>query len=59
MAKNVCIIGAGITGLSLTNTLTQSDVQVLLLDRNPYPGGRTVFYGTGDCKGGPVKSLYI
>ena len=47
MAKNVCIIGAGITGLSLTNSLTQSDVQVLLIDRNPYPGGRTVFYG---CK---------
>jgi heterodisulfide reductase subunit A len=47
MAKNVCVIGAGVTGLSLANNLTQSDTKVVLIDRNPYPGGRTVFYG---CK---------
>jgi len=45
--KSVCVIGSGITGLSLANNLAQSDVKVLLIDRNPYPGGRAVHYG---CK---------
>ena len=45
--KKVCVIGAGITGISLANNLTQSDLEAVLIDRNPYPGGRTVHYG---CK---------
>lgn len=47
MAKKVCVIGAGITGLTLMSELSESDVEVTLLDQNPYPGGQAVFYG---CK---------
>ena len=45
--KTVCIIGAGTTGLSLAHNLVRSNVEVALIDRNPYPGGHAVDYG---CK---------
>ena len=45
--KEVCIIGAGITGLGIANRLRPHPVRVTLIDRNPYPGGRAVWYG---CK---------
>ncbi len=44
---SVAVIGAGIAGLSLANTLDQSEVDVLLVDRAPFPGGRAGRYG---CK---------
>ncbi|MBN1410353.1 MAG: CoB--CoM heterodisulfide reductase iron-sulfur subunit A family protein [Spirochaetales bacterium] len=45
--KKVCVVGAGISGISLAQRLMNSGVEVILLDRNPYPGGRAARYG---CK---------
>jgi len=47
VTKKACIVGAGISGISVANNLTRSDIEVVLIDRNPYPGGRAVHYG---CK---------
>jgi heterodisulfide reductase subunit A-like polyferredoxin len=46
-AFTVAVIGAGIAGLSLANTLAHYDLDVLLVDRSPAPGGRAARYG---CK---------
>ena len=43
----VSVIGAGIAGLTIANRLSQYPVDITLIDSNPYPGGRSVFYG---CK---------
>jgi heterodisulfide reductase subunit A-like polyferredoxin len=43
----VAVIGAGIAGLSLANLLAQHDLDILLIDRAPFPGGRAGSYG---CK---------
>jgi len=45
--KRVCIIGAGISGISLYNRLDYPDVEVVLLEKQPFPGGQAVMYG---CK---------
>ena len=46
-AGSVCVIGAGITGMTVANDLARTGVKVSLVDRNPYPGGEAIFYG---CK---------
>jgi heterodisulfide reductase subunit A-like polyferredoxin len=46
-SKKVCVVGAGISGISVANDLVQAGVDVFLVDKNPYPGGQSVFYG---CK---------
>jgi heterodisulfide reductase subunit A len=46
-APTVAVIGAGIAGLSLANTLSRYDFDILLVDRAPFPGGRAARYG---CK---------
>jgi heterodisulfide reductase subunit A len=51
-STKVCVIGAGVSGISVANNLTQAGVDVVLVDRNPYPGGQSVFYGckaTDEC----------
>ena len=45
--KKVSVLGAGITGIAVSNALKSRELQVTLIDRNPYPGGRAVWYG---CK---------
>jgi heterodisulfide reductase subunit A len=48
----VCVIGAGISGISVANDLARSGIDVLLVEKNPYPGGQSVFYGckaTDEC----------
>lgn len=45
--ENVCVIGAGITGLTVANQLDRAGLDVLLVEKNPYPGGHSIFYG---CK---------
>lgn len=45
--KKVCVIGAGITGITVAQNLLNHNVNVILIDQNPYIGGRAVFYG---CK---------
>lgn len=45
--KKVCVIGAGITGITVARNLLSHNVDVMLIDQNPYLGGRAVFYG---CK---------
>ncbi|MES2272807.1 MAG: FAD-dependent oxidoreductase [Chlamydiota bacterium] len=39
---DVCVIGAGIAGLSTAYTLSKSDKQVVVLDDGPVAGGQTV-----------------
>ncbi len=46
-SKKVCVVGAGISGISVANDLSQAGIDVFLVDKNPYPGGQSVFYG---CK---------
>ena len=46
-ASKVSIIGAGISGLSVAQNLSPFPVDVTLIEQNPYPGGRAMFYG---CK---------
>jgi heterodisulfide reductase subunit A len=46
-SKKVCVIGAGISGISVAGNLSQAGVEVALIDQNPYPGGKALFYG---CK---------
>jgi heterodisulfide reductase subunit A len=46
-SKTVCVVGAGIAGLSVANDLARTGVEVAVVERNPYPGGQAVFYG---CK---------
>lgn len=46
-AHTVAVIGAGIAGLSLANLLTRYDLDILLVDRAAFPGGRAASYG---CK---------
>jgi heterodisulfide reductase subunit A2 len=46
-AGSVCVIGAGITGMTVAKDLSRAGVRVSLVDRNPYPGGQAIFYG---CK---------
>jgi len=46
-SNSVCIIGAGISGLTVANNLVNAGIEVTLVERNPYPGGRALFYG---CK---------
>jgi len=46
-AHTVCVVGAGISGVSVATNLVRRGTDVLLVERNPYPGGRSVFYG---CK---------
>jgi len=51
-SRKVCVIGAGISGISVANDLSQAGIDVLLVDKNPYPGGQSVFYGckaTDEC----------
>ena len=51
-SRKVCVIGAGISGISVANNLSQAGIDVLLVDKNPYPGGQSVFYGckaTDEC----------
>jgi heterodisulfide reductase subunit A len=46
------VIGAGISGVSVANNLSQAGIDVVLVDKNPYPGGQAVFYGckaTDEC----------
>jgi heterodisulfide reductase subunit A-like polyferredoxin len=43
------VVGAGIAGLTVANELARTGVEVAVIERNPYPGGRAVFYG---CKAG-------
>ena len=45
--KSVCIVGAGISGITIANALAVDGVSTHLIDRNPYPGGRAAWYG---CK---------
>jgi heterodisulfide reductase subunit A-like polyferredoxin len=48
-SKKVCVVGAGISGMSVANNLSQAGIDVVLIEKNPYPGGQAVFYG---CKAG-------
>jgi heterodisulfide reductase subunit A len=51
-SRKVCVIGAGISGVSVANNLSQAGIDVVLVDKNPYPGGQAVFYGckaTDEC----------
>jgi len=51
-SKKVCVIGAGISGILVSNELSQAGIDVVLVDKNPYPGGQAVFYGckaTDEC----------
>jgi len=51
-SKKVCVIGAGISGILVSNGLFQAGIDVVLVDKNPYPGGQAVFYGckaTDEC----------
>jgi heterodisulfide reductase subunit A len=41
------VVGAGITGLSVANSLSRSGIDVVLVERSPFPGGRSTFHG---CK---------
>ena len=43
----VCVIGAGVAGLTAANACAENGILVTLIERNPYPGGRSVSYG---CK---------
>lgn len=43
----VCIIGAGISGISAANNLSDHGIDVALMDKMPYPGGKAISYG---CK---------
>ena len=45
--QTVCVVGAGISGVSVASQLSRLGTDVLLVERNPYPGGRSVYYG---CK---------
>jgi heterodisulfide reductase subunit A len=45
--KTACVVGAGVTGITVANNLSKAGVGVCLVERNPYPGGQAVFYG---CK---------
>jgi heterodisulfide reductase subunit A len=45
--KKVAIIGAGISGITVANNVSGNGVDTILIDSNPYPGGKAVFYG---CK---------
>ncbi|HUV07927.1 MAG TPA: 4Fe-4S binding protein [Spirochaetia bacterium] len=47
MNSNVSIIGAGVSGLTVAKTLAQFPINLTLIEQNPYPGGRAIFYG---CK---------
>jgi heterodisulfide reductase subunit A len=47
VSKKVVIIGAGISGVTVANNLSGNGVDTMIIERNPYPGGRAVFYG---CK---------
>jgi heterodisulfide reductase subunit A len=46
-AGPVCVVGAGIAGITVANNLARAGVRVSLVEKNPYPGGQSVFYG---CK---------
>jgi heterodisulfide reductase subunit A len=51
--ENVCVIGAGISGLTVANELAQAGLKVSLVEKNPYPGGQAAFYGckaTDSCR---------
>jgi heterodisulfide reductase subunit A len=43
----VCVVGAGVSGLSVANDLARAGVGVYLIEQSPYPGGRATLYG---CK---------
>ena len=45
--KTVCILGAGITGLSVYNFLNRKSIETSIIECNPYAGGQAAFYG---CK---------
>lgn len=46
-STKICVLGAGISGISVANNLIDQGIDVSLIEQNPYPGGRSVFYG---CK---------
>ena len=46
-AQKVCVIGSGVAGLAVADSLAPYPIDVTLVDKNPYPGGQSVFYG---CK---------
>jgi len=46
-SSKVTIIGAGVSGLAIAQTLSAFPVDLTLIEQNPYPGGRAAFYG---CK---------
>ncbi|HEB11356.1 MAG TPA: CoB--CoM heterodisulfide reductase iron-sulfur subunit A family protein [Spirochaetales bacterium] len=46
-SKTVCVVGAGISGLTVANSLANEGIRVFVIDKNPFPGGRSVQYG---CK---------
>jgi len=45
----VCIVGAGISGMTAANSLADAGITVQLVDALPNPGGRALHYG---CKAG-------
>ena len=42
--RNVIVVGAGVAGLSAADALTRSGVNVTVLERRPYVGGRAYSY---------------
>ncbi len=40
-------MGAGISGISIANNLADRGLEIILIEQNPFPGGRSVQYG---CK---------
>jgi phytoene desaturase len=44
MKKNVCIIGAGISGLTAGALLTKKGFKVTIYEKEPYIGGRSLSF---------------
>jgi hypothetical protein len=55
--KNVCIIGAGIGGLTAGALLTKQGYQVTIFEKEPYLGGRSLSFNGSDISVEDYKKL--